>query len=94
MEKDRLVKGMNWSIEAVGILSGVLIYGAMLPKNLKVIKSFLLAGAVGFLSYGVLLGLPAIMIINSIGVVVGIYGVVKAFKSTPRRMGFVDAIHR
>lgn len=72
---------MNWGIEVIGIFAGTLIYGAMAFKKLIIIKILLLAGALGFLIYGILLTLPAVMIINAIGVCLGIYGLVSAIRA-------------
>ena len=71
---------MSWGVEAIGVVSGAFIYGAMAFKGLVIIKALLLAGAIGFLAYGVILSLPAIMIINSIGVCLGVYGLVQAIR--------------
>ena len=70
---------MNW-IEGLGIFAGCLIYGAMLVKKLVPIKAFLLGGAICFLSYGILLGLPAIIIVNVVGTIIGIVGLVRVVK--------------
>jgi len=75
---------MNWGIEAIGILAGAFIYGAMAFKKLIIIKALLLAGAIGFLIYGVLLTLPAVMIINSLGVCLGIYGLISAIRAAKK----------
>lgn len=72
---------MNWGIEAVGIIAGACIFGAMAFKKLIVIKAFLLAGAVAFLTYSLLWMQPAGIIINIIGICIGIYGLVSAIKS-------------
>jgi len=71
---------LSWIVEAIGIMSGLLIYGAAIFKNIIVIKIFLLAGAIGFLTYGILLALPAIIIINTIGFCVSVYGLIRAIK--------------
>jgi len=75
---------VSWGIEAIGITAGALVFGAMAAKRLVVIKAFLLAGAIGFFTYGMLLSLPAIIIINSIGMGVAIYGLVSAIRTTKK----------
>ncbi len=75
---------MFW-VELIGVVAGCLIYGAMAFKNLVWIKILLLAGSVLFLTYGIILALPAIIIINAIGVLIGILGVRSALKAKNRR---------
>jgi hypothetical protein len=72
---------MNWWIEGIAILGGALIYGAMAFKKLLIIKILLLAGAIAFLAYGIILWLPALIIVNAVGVGIGIYGLVSAIRS-------------
>jgi len=72
-------------IEGIGLLAGVIIYGSMLFKDLILIKACLLAAAVCFLSYSLLLILPAMIIVNSVGIIIGTYGLRKAIKSRRRK---------
>lgn len=75
---------MNFFVEAIGIIAGMLIYGAMAIRNLIIIKCLLLAGSIGFLTYGVILGLPAVIVVNLIGICIGIYGIINAIKKRER----------
>lgn len=72
---------MNWGIEAIGMIAGACIFGAMAFKKLIIIKALLLASAVAFLAYGILWMLPAGIIINAILVCIGIYGLVSAIRA-------------
>lgn len=74
---------MFW-IEFLGVAAGLLIYAAMLVKRLIIIRTLLLLGALGFLSYGLIQGLPAIIIVNILGVVIGICGLTIAIKRERR----------
>ena len=67
-------------IEAIGIGAGALILSAVALKELVAIKSFLLGGSTLFLAYGLILSLPAIIIVNSVGVCIGIYGLISALR--------------
>lgn len=72
---------MNWGIETIGIMAGVLLYGAMAFKTLVIIKALLLAGACLFLTYSIIYALPAMIIVNSIGIVIGIYGLIMSIRN-------------
>jgi len=72
---------MNWGIEAVGIFAGACLYGAMAAKKLIIIKALLLIGAIAFLAYGILWVLPAGIVVNAVGVCIGIYGLVSAIRA-------------
>ena len=75
---------MNLAIEAVGLFAGACIFGAMAVKKLIIIKILLLLSAVAFLAYGILWVLPAGIIINAIGVCIGVYGLTSAIRATKR----------
>lgn len=71
---------MGYFIEVIGIIAGILIFGAMILKRLVAIKLFLLGGSVLFLIYGLIQSLLAIIIVNCVGTCIGIYGLIKAIK--------------
>jgi len=71
-------------LEAISVLSGALIYGAMAVKNLIRIRALLLLGALGFLTYGIFMGLPSIIIVNSVGSIIGIIMLIKAIRAAKK----------
>ena len=71
---------VNWLIESVGLLAGILIYGAAIFNNLIKIKALMTLATVCFLTYALVNILPSMILINSVGLCICIYGLIKAIK--------------
>ncbi|MBE0481790.1 MAG: hypothetical protein IBX68_12555 [Dehalococcoidia bacterium] len=61
----------------IGIVAGVCVITSMLLRSERWIKVLLLAGALLFLTYGIILELVPIIMLNSVGTVIGIREVLR-----------------
>lgn len=68
-------------VEVVGFIAGGCVVGSMALKNVKWIKLLLIAGSILFLTYGIILMLYPIILINSIGLIIGVTSLIKLLKS-------------
>lgn len=66
---------------AIGLIAGFCVIGSMLLRRECWIKALLLAGAVLFLTYGILLNLIPIIMLNSVGTIVGIMEMLRLRKA-------------
>ena len=64
-------------VDILGFLGGSCIICAMLLRNIFTIKILMLVAAIIFLTYGIILHLLPIMVINSIMTASGIYELVR-----------------
>jgi energy-converting hydrogenase Eha subunit E len=62
---------------AIGIIAGLCVITSMLLRSERWIKALLLAGAILFLAYGIMLRLLPIIMLNSVGTLVGIREMVR-----------------
>ena len=64
---------------AIGMVAGICVITSMVLRSQRWIKALLLLGAVLFLAYGIMLRLAPIIMLNSVGTLVGIAEVVRRF---------------
>jgi len=68
------------AMDVVGLLGGACVIVAMCTSRVAVIKWLLLAGAIILLTYGVILNLLPIVVLNTVGVIVGCTGVIRFYR--------------
>ena len=61
--------------DILGLVAGACVISTMLLRRLFLIRFLLLFGAILFLIYGICLHLLPIIVLNSVGVMIGIRGV-------------------
>ena len=65
---------------AIGMVAGICVITSMVLRSQRWIKALLLLGAVLFLAYGIMLRLAPIIMLNSVGTLVGIVEVVRLWR--------------
>lgn len=70
---------------AIGLVAGICVIISMVLRSQRWIKALLLLGAVLFLTYGIMLTLVPIIMLNAVGTLVGIVEVVRLWR--PGRAG-------
>ena len=70
--------------DAVGYFAGVCMLGAILFRNIYLIKALLATAAISFTIYGILLGALPIIVVNLILAVGGIVEVIRLLRKRQR----------
>ncbi len=72
-------------IDALGFFAGACLIGSMLVRNIYAVKILLAVAAVSFLTYGIILDLLPIIVINSILTASGIYELIRLTRNRKRK---------
>ena len=72
------------SFDAVGYFAGACMLGAILFRNIYLIKALLATAAISFTIYGILLGALPLIVINSILAVSGIVEIIRLLRKRQR----------
>ncbi len=67
---------------AIGLIAGCCVIASMVLRRECWIKALLLAGAVLFLTYGIMLNLIPIIMLNAVGTTIGIVEMVRLWRSS------------
>ena len=74
-------------IDALGFFAGACLIGSMLVRNIYAVKILLAVAALSFLTYGIILHLLPIIVINSVLMASGVYELIRL---TRKRKGVVS----